>query len=39
MIELPISEKELTKIIKILEKTEEKDLYAKLWTFNFNRKK
>lgn len=39
MINLPITDKELVKIIEILRKTEEKDLYSKLWTFNFNRKR
>jgi hypothetical protein len=37
-MEIPITEKEFKKIIEILEKTNEKDLYNKLWTFNFNRK-
>jgi hypothetical protein len=36
-MELPINEKELKKIIKILKNADEKDLYSKLWTFNFNR--
>ena len=38
-MEIPITEKEFKKIIEILKKTNEKDLYSKLWTFNFNRKK
>jgi len=38
-MEIPITEKEFKKIIEILKKTNEKDLYNKLWTFNFNRKK
>jgi hypothetical protein len=38
-MEIPITEKELKKIIDILEKSSERDLYAKLWSFNFNRKK
>jgi hypothetical protein len=38
-MEIPITEKEFKKIIEILEKTNEKDLYNKLWTFNFNSKK
>jgi hypothetical protein len=37
-MELPITEKELKKIIEILKNSDEKDLYNKLWTFNFNRK-
>ena len=36
---LPITEKELEKIISILQHTNEKDLYAKLWSFKINRKK
>ena len=38
---LPITEDELKKIISILEKSGEeyKSLYAKLWSFNVNRKK
>jgi hypothetical protein len=39
MITLPITEIELKKIIKILQNSSEKDLYNKLWTFNFNRQK
>ncbi len=38
-MELPISEKELKKVIEILKNSKERDLYAKLWTFNINRKK
>jgi|688.fasta_scaffold683883_2 hypothetical protein len=38
-MEIPITEKEFKKIIEILKNTNEKDLYSKLWTFNFNRKK
>jgi hypothetical protein len=36
-MELPITENEFKKILKLLEKSNEKQLYAKLWTFNFNR--
>jgi hypothetical protein len=41
MIELPITDVELRKIIELLKNSGDtnKDLYAKLWTFNFNRKK
>jgi hypothetical protein len=38
MIELPINQKELEIIIKLLKNTKP-DLYAKLWSFNINRKK
>jgi len=38
-MELPISESEFQKILELLQKSNEKRLYAKLWTFNFNRKK
>jgi len=38
-MELPISESEFQKILELLQKSNEKQLYAKLWTFNFNRKK
>ena len=38
-MELPITEKEFKRILEILKKTNEKQLYAKLWTFNFHRKK
>lgn len=39
-MELPISQKELEKIIQVLkEKEKYKDLYSKLWTFNFNKNK
>jgi hypothetical protein len=36
-MDLPITEKEFEKILKLLEKSDEKQLYAKLWTFNFNK--
>jgi hypothetical protein len=36
-MDIPITEKEFKKILELLEKTNEKHLYAKLWTFNFNR--
>jgi hypothetical protein len=39
IMELPITEKEFEKILKLLEKSDEKQLYAKLWTFNFNKNK
>jgi hypothetical protein len=38
-MELPITEKEFKKILEILNKTGNKQLYAKLWSFNFNRNK
>jgi hypothetical protein len=38
MMELPINQKELDIIIKLL-KYSHPDLYAKLWSFNINRKK
>jgi hypothetical protein len=38
-MELPITEQELKKIIEILKNSSEKQLYSKLWSFNFNRKK
>ena len=38
-MELPITENELKKIIELLKNSNEKNLYAKLWSFNFNRKK
>jgi len=38
-MDIPITEKELKKIIEILKNSSEKDLYAKLWSFNFNKKK
>jgi len=38
-MELPITEKEFKRIVEILKNSNEKDLYNKLWTFNFNRKK
>lgn len=39
MITLPITDKDLNVIIKILEKNQNdhKDLYAKLWSFRFQR--
>jgi hypothetical protein len=39
MMELPITEREFKKILEILSKTSEKQLYAKLWSFNINRNK
>jgi hypothetical protein len=39
MITLPITEKEFKKIIQLLSKSNEKQLYAKLWSFNFSRNK
>jgi hypothetical protein len=36
-MELPITEKEFRKILEILSKTSERQLYAKLWSFNINR--
>jgi hypothetical protein len=36
---LPITENEFKKILKLLEKSDEKQLYSKLWTFNFNKNK
>jgi hypothetical protein len=38
IMEVPITEKELDKIIEILKNTNEKDLYSKLWSFKFNQK-
>ncbi len=38
-MEIPITENEFKKIIEILKKSGEKNLYSKLWTFNLNRKK
>ena len=39
MINLPITEREFEKILELLKRTDEKQLYNKLWTFNFNRNK
>lgn len=36
-MDLPITETEFKKILDILKRSSEKDLYAKLWSFNFNR--
>jgi hypothetical protein len=36
-MDLPITENEFKKILKLLERSDEKQLYAKLWTFNFNK--
>jgi hypothetical protein len=38
-MEIPISDNELKKIIEILKNSKEQQLYAKLWSFNVNRKK
>jgi hypothetical protein len=38
-MELPITDVELRRIIEILKNSKEKQLYAKLWSFNVNRKK
>jgi hypothetical protein len=38
-MDVPITDSELKKIIDLLKKSSEKQLYAKLWAFNFNRKK
>ena len=38
-MELPITDRELKRIIEILKNSAEKQLYAKLWSFNVNRKK
>jgi len=38
-MDLPITECEFKKILELLKRTNEKQLYNKLWTFNFNRKK
>jgi hypothetical protein len=38
MIKLPITEREFKTILKLLEKSGEKQLYAKLWSFNINQK-
>jgi hypothetical protein len=39
MIKLPITDKEFTIIMELLEKHKDKykDLYAKLWSFKFQR--
>jgi hypothetical protein len=39
MMNLPITEREFEKILELLKRTDEKQLYNKLWTFNFNRNK
>lgn len=39
MIHLPITETDLKKIIETLKKSNERELYNKLWTFNIHRKK
>jgi hypothetical protein len=36
---LPITEREFKKILELLKRTDEKQLYNKLWTFDFNRNK
>lgn len=38
-MDLPITESEFKKILDLLKRSSETDLYNKLWTFNFNRKK
>jgi len=38
-MDIPITQKDLERLIKLLKDTKHKDLYAKLWTFNINRKK
>jgi hypothetical protein len=38
-MDLPIIENEFEKILKLLEKSDQKQLYTKLWTFNFNKNK
>jgi len=38
-MELPITENEFKKILELLKKSGEKQLYNKLWSFNFTRKK
>jgi len=37
-MELPITEKELDYIIKLLANKDNKQLYSKLWSFKINRK-
>jgi len=39
MMNLPITEREFEKILELLKRTDEKQLYNKLWSFNFNRNK
>ena len=36
---LPITEREFEKILELLKRTDEKQLYNKLWTFKFNKNK
>ena len=38
-MDLPITEREFEKILELLKKTGETQLYNKLWSFNFNRNK
>lgn len=38
-MEIPITDKEFKRIIEMLKNSKEKNLYAKLWSFNINRKK
>jgi len=38
-MDLPITEIEFKKILEILKNSSEKQIYAKLWSFNINRKK
>ena len=38
-MEIPINDTELKKIIELLKNSREQQLYAKLWSFNVNRKK
>lgn len=38
MMNIPINQKEFEKILKILKRTGEIQLYNKLWSYNFNLK-
>jgi len=38
-MDLSITENEFEKILKLLKKSDQKQLYTKLWTFNFNKNK
>jgi hypothetical protein len=38
-MEIPITDEEFKRIIEMLKNSKEKNLYAKLWSFNINRKK
>lgn len=35
---IPITQKEFERILEILKRTNEKQLYNKLWSYNFNLK-